>query len=151
VGEIVLKGPNIFSGYWNKPEETEEAMRGGWFHTGDLGRRDEEGFLYIVGRKVELIISSGENIYPTEVEKAVTSLPEVKEAAAIGMPDPKRGEVVCAFVVLDEKKEITEEEIVDRLFGKIANFKIPKKFFFVEELPKNASGKILKKELKKML
>jgi fatty-acyl-CoA synthase len=151
VGEIVLKGPNIFLGYWNKPKETTDAMRGGWFHTGDLGRRDDEGFLYIVGRKVELIISSGENVYPIEVEKAIMSLPEIKEAAAIGIPDPKRGEVVCAFVLLEENMEINEEEIVERLMGKIANFKIPKKFIFTKELPRNSTGKILKRELKKML
>ena len=151
MGEIIVKGPNVFLGYWNKPKETSDTMRGGGLRTGDLGRRDDEGFLYIVGRKVELIISSGENIYPIEVEKAIMSLPEIKEAAAIGIPDPKRGEVVCAFVLFEEGMELNEEEIVEKLLGKIAKFKFPKKFIFAEDFPRNTAGKVLKRELKKMV
>ncbi|MHB8771808.1 MAG: class I adenylate-forming enzyme family protein [Syntrophales bacterium] len=150
-GEIIVKGPNVFSGYWNKPVETAEAMRGGWFHTGDMGRRDEEGFLYIVGRKVEMIISSGENIYPAEVERAVQALPGVREAAAVGMPDRKKGEVVAVFVLLKEEAGLTEAALLEALRGKIAPFKIPKKVVFVAEFPRNTTGKILKKELKEML
>ena len=147
-GEIIVKGPNVFAGYWNKPAETAEAMRGGWFHTGDMGRRDEEGFISIVGRKVEMIISSGENIYPAEVERVIQALPEVREAAAVGMPDRKKGEVVAVFVMLKEGAALTEAALLAALQGKIAPFKIPKKVVFVEDFPRNSTGKILKKELK---
>jgi fatty-acyl-CoA synthase len=149
VGEIIVKGPNVFLGYWNKPEETVKAFVDGWFHTGDMGRKDEEGFLFIVGRKVELIISSGENIYPAEVEKAIQSISQVKEAAAVGMPDPRRGEVVAAFVSLKAGMSLSEQELIEHISDKIAAFKLPKKVFFVEDFPRNVSGKILKKELKK--
>ncbi len=150
-GEIIVKGPNVFSGYWNKPVETAEAMRGGWFHTGDMGRRDEEGFIYIVGRKVEMIISSGENIYPAEVERVIQALPEVREAAAVGMPDRKKGEVVAVFVMLKEWAGLTEAALLAAMQGKIAPFKLPKKVVFVEDFPRNSTGKILKKELKEKL
>jgi fatty-acyl-CoA synthase len=149
VGEIVVKGPNVFLGYWNKPQETAKAFVDGWFHTGDMGRKDEEGFLFIAGRKVELIISSGENIYPAEVEKAIQSITQVKEAAAVGMPDPRRGEVVAAFVSLKAGMSLSEQELIERISDKIAAFKLPKKVFFVDDFPRNVSGKILKKELKK--
>ncbi len=150
-GEIIVKGPNVFSGYWNKPAETAEAMRGGWFHTGDMGRRDEEGFIFIVGRKVEMIISSGENIYPAEVERVIQALPEVREAAAVGMPDRKKGEVVAVFVMLKEGAALTEAALLAAMQGKIAPFKIPKKVIFVEDFPRNSTGKILKKELKEKM
>lgn len=149
-GEILVRGPNVFLGYWNKPAETTEAMGGGWFHTSDMGRRDKEGFVYIIGRKQELIISSGENIYPVEVERAIQTLPQVKEAAAVAMPDPaKRGEVVAAFVMLHEGQRLTEEDLISALQGQIAHFKIPKRVFFVDDFPRNSTGKVLKKELKK--
>ncbi len=150
-GEIVVRGPNVFKGYWNKPQETSEAMRGGWFHTGDMGRRDEEGFIYVIGRKQELIISSGENIYPAEVERAIQTIPQVREAAAVAMPDPTRGEVVAAFVMLHEAQSITEEDLINALQGQIAHFKVPKRVFFVNDFPRNTTGKILVKELKKQL
>lgn len=149
-GEIVVRGPNVFLGYWNKPVETAEAMAGSWFHTGDMGKRDEKGFVYIIGRKQELIISSGENIYPVEVERAIQTLPQVKEAAAVAMPDPaKRGEVVAAFVMLHEGQSLAEEDLINALQGRIAHFKIPKRVFFVDDFPRNTTGKVLKKELKK--
>ena len=150
-GEIIVKGPNVFQGYWRKEAATDAAMKGGWFHTGDMGKRDEDGFVYIVGRKVEMIISSGENIYPVEVERAIQSLPQVKEAAAVGMPDAKRGEVVAAYVLLQKDAKITENEMLAALQGKIANYKIPKKIIFVEEFPRNQSGKVLKRVLKNRL
>ncbi len=150
-GEIIVKGPNVFSGYWNKPAETAKAMHNGWFHTGDMGRRDEEGFIYIVGRKVEMIISAGENIYPAEVERVIQALPEVREAAAVGMPDRKKGEVVAAFVMLKEGAGLTEAALLAAMQGKIAPFKLPKKVVFVEDFPRNSAGKILKKELKEKL
>ncbi len=150
-GEIVVKGPNVFAGYWNKPAETAQALAGGWFHTGDMGCKDEEGFVYIVGRKVEMIISSGENIYPAEVERALQALPGVKEAAALGIPDRKKGEVVAAFVQLKEGANLTEEALLAGLQGRIAPFKIPRKVVFVPEFPRNSAGKILKRELKARL
>ena len=101
-GEIIVKGPTVFAGYWNNPTATAAALRNGWFHTGDLGRRDEEGFLYIVGRKTDVIICSGENIYAAEVEHAIEALPQVAEAAVVGMADNSRGEVAVAVVVLKE-------------------------------------------------
>jgi len=149
-GEIIVRGPNVFLGYWNKPAETADAMAGGWFHTSDMGRRDGDGFVYIIGRKQELIISSGENIYPAEVERAIQALPQVKEAAAVAMPDPaKRGEVVAAFVSLQEGQAMTEEDLINALQGQIAHFKIPKRVFFLDDFPRNATGKILKRELQK--
>ena len=148
-GEIIVRGPNVFNGYWNKPSHTAQAMRGGWFHTEDMGRRDEEGFIYIIGRKQELIISSGENIYPAEVERVIQLLPQVKEAAAVAMPDPLRGEVVAAFVMLHEGQFMTEDSLINALQGQIAPYKIPKKVFFVKDFPRNSAGKILVKELKK--
>ncbi|NLN60707.1 MAG: long-chain fatty acid--CoA ligase [Deltaproteobacteria bacterium] len=149
-GEIVVRGPNVFLGYWNRAKETQEATAGGWFHTGDMGRRDEDGFVYIIGRKQELIISSGENIYPAEVERVVQALPQVREAAAVGMPDPeKRGEVVAVFVTLREGQTIGEEDLINALRGRIADFKIPKRVFFLDDFPRNAPGKILKRDLKK--
>jgi fatty-acyl-CoA synthase len=150
-GEIIVKGPNVFAGYWRKPAETAAAMKGGWFHTGDMGQRDEEGFISIVGRKVEMIISSGENIYPAEVERVIQALPEVREAAAIGMPDRKKGEVVAAFVMLKEGAELSEEALLAAIKDRIAGFKLPKKVIFVKDFPRNSIGKIMKKDLKEQL
>jgi fatty-acyl-CoA synthase len=147
-GEVIIRGPNLFSGYWKKPEETTAAFTGDWFRTGDMGYRDEDGYIFLVGRKVEMIISSGMNIYPAEVERAIQAQPEVAEAAAVGVPDSRRGEVVSAYVRLEKGKEISEEELIKRLTGMIASFKIPKKFFFVDDFPRNQGGKILKRELK---
>ncbi|MBN1882276.1 MAG: long-chain fatty acid--CoA ligase [Deltaproteobacteria bacterium] len=147
-GEVIIRGPNLFSGYWEKPEATEQAFTEGWFHTGDMGYRDEDGYIFLVGRKVEMIISSGENIYPMEVERAIQAQPEVAEAAAVGIPDTRRGEVVAAFVMLERGAVLTEEELVKRLAGMIASYKIPKKIFFVDDFPRNQGGKILKKVLK---
>jgi len=150
-GEIIVQGPTVFLGYWNKPEETEKAFRAGWFHTGDMGKRDEDGFLYIVGRKIDLIISSGENIYSVEVERAIESIPQVNEAAAVAMPDPKRGEVVAAFVLLKKGADISKNELIENLHGKIAHFKIPKKVSFIKDFPRNSAGKILKRKLRARL
>ena len=148
-GEILVQGPNVFSRYWNNDAATQAAFKDGWFCTGDMGRRDEEGFLHIVGRKVEMIISSGENIYPVEVERALQTLPGVKEAAVVGIPDPKRGEVVGAFIIPNREMQMSEADIINALSGKIANFKVPKRVFLVDEFPRNQSGKILKRILKK--
>ncbi|MBP1711331.1 MAG: AMP-dependent CoA ligase/synthetase, partial [Deltaproteobacteria bacterium] len=148
-GEILVQGPNVFPRYWDNDTATRAVFRDGWFCTGDMGRRDEDGFVYIVGRKVEMIISSGENIYPVEVERALQALPGVKEAAVVGIPDPKRGEVVGAFVIPNGEMQMSEADIINALSGKIANFKVPKRIFFVDEFPRNQSGKVLKRILKK--
>ncbi len=147
-GEILVQGPNVFPGYWNKEAATRAVFRDGWFCTGDMGRRDEDGFVYIVGRKVEMIISSGENVYPVEVERALQTVPGIREAAVVGMPDAKRGEVVGAFVILQKDSQLSEADILNALSGKIAHFKVPKRIFFVEEFPRNQSGKVLKRILK---
>jgi fatty-acyl-CoA synthase len=148
-GEILVQGPNVFPRYWNNETATGAVFRDGWFCTGDMGRRDEDGFVYIVGRKVEMIISSGENIYPVEVERALQTLPGIKEAAVVGIPDPRRGEVVGAFVIPNREMQMSEADIINALSGKIANFKVPKRIFFVDEFPRNQSGKVLKRILKK--
>ena len=148
-GEILVQGPNVFSCYWNNETATRAVFRDGWFCTGDMGRRDEDGFVYIVGRKVEMIISSGENIYPVEVERALQTLPGIKEAAVVGIPDPKRGEVVGAFIIPNREMQMSEADIINALSGKIANFKVPKRIFIVDEFPRNQSGKVLKRILKK--
>lgn len=150
-GEIIVQGPNIFTGYWRKGGTIVSALKNNWFHTGDMGMRDDDGFIYIVGRKVEMIISSGENIYPAEVERAIQSLPQVKEAAVVGMPDKKRGEVVAAYVILKKEQQLSENEIIASLSDKIAYYKIPRKIIFVEDFPRNQSGKVLKRILKKRL
>jgi len=148
MGEIVVKGPNVFKEYWNMPEETAEALRGGWFHTGDMGRFDDEGYLWIVDRKKDMIISGGENIYPAEVEDAIHSHPKVADVGVVGMHDRKWGESPLALVVAAPGEIVTEEEIIAFTRERLAGFKTPKKVIFVDELPRTPTGKILKKELR---
>ena len=147
-GEIIVKGPTVFTRYWNNPDATSAVLRDGWFHTGDLGKRDAEGFIYIVGRKSDLIICAGENIYAAEVEHAIEAIAQVSEAAVVGIPDATRGEVAAAFVVLRETGSLTTEDLAAALKGRLAPYKIPKKITFVSSLPKTGSGKIHKSELK---
>lgn len=147
VGEIVVRGPNVFQGYWNRPEETARAFRNGWFHTGDLARRDEEGFLFIEGRKVDLIIVGGENVYPAEVELAIQALPPVREAVVVGKPSSSKGEIVVAFVSLKPGSSLAKMELVKALEGRIADFKIPREIHFIDDFPRNSIGKIVKKDL----
>lgn len=147
VGELVLRGPNIFAGYWGRPAETAETTRGGWFHTGDLGRADAEGFITLVDRKKDMIISGGENVYPIEVEQVLYRHPAVSEVAVIGVPDEKWGETVVA-VVVSEGDSIDETELIDYARARIAHFKCPRRVVFVEELPYTATGKILKRKLR---
>ncbi|TXT61789.1 MAG: Long-chain-fatty-acid--CoA ligase [Promethearchaeota archaeon] len=150
VGELLLKGPHIFSGYWDEPEETKKTIEdNGWVHTGDLVKVDEEGFHYIVGRKKEMYISGGENVFPVEIEEVLYKHPAVDEAAVIGVPDEKWGEVGKAFVSFKKGKSASEEELTEYLKDKIAKYKIPKYIEIRNELPKSGTGKILKKELKK--
>ncbi len=148
VGELVLRGPNVMQGYWQRPEANQEAFVEGWFHTGDLARMDEEGFLYIVDRKKDMFISGGENVYPAEVENAIFSLEQVAEAAVIGLPDPKWGEVGCAVVAVKAGQSLAAEEVTTHLKTCLAKYKIPKKVVFVEALPRNAAGKVLKRDLR---
>lgn len=148
-GELVLRGPSMFREYWNRPEATEEAWRNGWFHSGDLSRQDEEGFYYIVDRKKDMLISGGENVYPTEVEQVLYRHPKVKDVAVIGIPDDKWGEVPMALVVPADGEELTLEEMVAHCEGNLARFKIPKHLTLLDELPRTATGKVLKRELRK--
>ena len=150
VGEIVYRGPGMFKGYYKNPEETKKAFEGGWFHSGDLVRQDEEGFVYVVDRKKDMIVSGGENIYSAEVESVLLTHPKIREAAVIGVPDSKWGETVKAFVVLKQGKEATGDEIIDFCLENLARFKRPKSVEFMEALPRSATGKILKRELRKI-
>lgn len=151
VGEICARGPNIFRGYWNLPEDTAEAMRGGWLHTGDLGLIDEDGYVSIVGRTKDLIIVSGYNVYPIEVETVILRHPKVIDCAVIGLSDDYQGESVCAVVVLRPGDTLEEAEIVDHCRSALAAFKCPKTVLFQDEIPKSASGKILKRALREEL
>ncbi|WP_087974652.1 o-succinylbenzoate--CoA ligase [Oceanobacillus rekensis] len=151
VGELLIKGPNVMKEYWGLPGKTNEAIRDGWFFSGDLMRQDEEGFIYVAGRKKDMIISGGENIYPLEVEQIINELPQINEVAVIGVEDDKWGEVPIAFVSLNNDEIISKQEIRSYCLMKIAKYKVPKKVIVVEEIPKNATGKIDKKELNKNL
>jgi acyl-CoA synthetase (AMP-forming)/AMP-acid ligase II len=148
IGEVVLKSPVMFRGYWNNSPATLEAIRDGWYFSGDAGRFDEDGYLYLVDRKKDMIISGGENIYSREVEEALLQHPAVSEAAVIGRPDEQWGETVCAVVVLAPGTLVTPEELIAHTRSLIASFKKPKDVVFVTELPKIASGKIDKKLLR---
>jgi acyl-CoA synthetase (AMP-forming)/AMP-acid ligase II len=144
VGELICRGPNVMKGYYKDPQATREALKGGWLHTGDLARMDEEGFVYIVDRKKDMIISGGENIYPREIEEALYHHPKIQEAAVIGTPDPLWGESVKAFVVLKEGAAMREEEAMEYCKNHLASYKKPKSVRFVPSLPRNPSGKVLK-------
>ncbi|HEX78181.1 MAG TPA: fatty acid--CoA ligase [Dehalococcoidia bacterium] len=144
VGEIIVRGDNVMKGYWAQPEATAETLKGGYLHTGDLATVDEEGYIYIVDRKKDMIISGGENIYSREVEEAIFAHPAVRDVAVIGVPDEKWGEAVKAVVVLKEGATATEEEIIEFCRQRIASYKKPKSVDFVPELPRNATGKVLK-------
>lgn len=147
VGEITVRGPNVFTAYWQNEKATAEAIRNGWFHTGDLARIDEEGFVTIAGRLKEMIISGGENIYPVEVEQAIQTHPAVVEAAVFGVPHPEWGEVPHAAVLLEPGASVTEEELRAHCLARLGKYKIPRRFFILDELPRNAAGKVVKSRL----
>ena len=149
LGEIVLRGENILKGYYRNPEATATAFRNGWFHTGDIGYRDKEGFFYIVDRKSDMIIRGGENIYPREIDEVLYQHPAVAAAATIGVPDQLYGEEVAAFVVLKEGREATAEEIIAFCRARLADYKCPKSVRIVKDIPKGPTGKLLKRELAK--
>jgi acyl-CoA synthetase (AMP-forming)/AMP-acid ligase II len=147
-GEIICRGPNVMKEYYKDPQGTAEALKGGWLHTGDIGRMDDEGFVYIVDRKKDMIISGGENIYPREIEELLYSHPQIREAAVVGIPDPLWGEAVKAFVVLRTGASTTEEEVIEYCKAHLASYKKPKRVEFIDSLPRNPSGKVLKNLLR---
>ena len=147
-GELLVKGPQVMKGYWNKPEATAETITDGWLHTGDIAKMDEEGYFYIVDRKKDMIISGGYNVYPRDIEEVFFENPKVQEAAALGVPHPKRGEQVKVYVVLKEGESATEEELLEFCKGKLAAYKLPTMIEFRDELPKTNVGKVLKKNLR---
>ena len=146
LGEILIRSPSVIRSYWRAPEATAAALRDGWFHTGDVGHRDEDGYLFVVDRKKDVIISGGENVYPKDVEDVLYAHPSVVEAAVIGTPDEHWGEVVTAVVVTRDPVE--DEELLSYCRERLAGYKRPRLVRFVEALPRNPSGKILKRELR---
>jgi len=147
LGEIVLRGENILKGYFKSPEATETAFRNGWFHTGDVGYRDKDGFFYIVDRKSDMIIRGGENIYPREIDEVLYQHPAVAAAATIGVPDDLYGEEVAAFIVTKDGSKVSEAELISYCTERVADYKCPKSIRIVAEIPKGPTGKILKREL----
>jgi long-chain acyl-CoA synthetase len=150
-GELMVKGPQVMTGYWNKPDATAETLVDGWLHTGDIAQMDAEGYFYIVDRKKDMIISGGFNVYPRDIEEVFFEHPKVQEATAIGIPHPKRGEAVKVFIVLKEGTTATQEEMIAFCHEKLAKYKWPTEVEFRTELPKSNVGKVLKKELRKKM
>lgn len=150
VGEIVVKGPQVMKGYLRNEEATHQAIRNGWLYTGDLGKFDEDGLLYIVDRKKDMIIRGGENVYPVEVEEVLYQIPQLLEAAVVGVPHEVYGEVPKAYAVKKQGQEISEQDIKDYCATQLAKYKVPLEVEFMEELPRNASGKVLKHTLRKV-
>ena len=147
IGELVVKGPQVMKGYWNRPDDTEQTLKDGWLYTGDLGYMDKEGYFYIVDRKKDMIIAGGYNIYPREVEEVLYEHPAVAEAVVAGVPDPYRGETVKAYIVLKEGTNVTESEMDEFVRKHLAAYKVPRIYEFRKELPKTAVGKILRRVL----
>jgi long-chain acyl-CoA synthetase len=147
IGEIAIKGANVMRGYWNKPKETDEDLRDGWFHTGDMGHIDEDGYVFIDDRKKDMIIRGGENVYPREIEEVLYQHDAIEEVAVVGVEQERLGEEVAAAVVLKNKDSVPAEEIRDFALDRLAKYKVPTKIWFLEELPKGPTGKILKREL----
>jgi long-chain acyl-CoA synthetase len=148
-GEILVRGPQVTAGYHNRPRETQDAFKNGWFRTGDVGRFDAEGYLFVLDRKKDMIITGGENVYTSEVEAAIYQHPGVHEVAVIGLPDERYGEALCAVIVPAPGRTLTQEEIIAHCRGRIGGYKIPRRVRFVDALPKSAMGKILKQELRR--
>ncbi|MEA2159853.1 MAG: long-chain acyl-CoA synthetase, partial [Solirubrobacteraceae bacterium] len=147
VGEIVIRGHNVMKGYWNRPDATEEAILDGWFHSGDMATVDEDGYFFIVDRKKDLIIRGGYNVYPREIEEVLYEHPSVREAAVLGIPHDEYGEEIGAAVALKEGEEVSAEELRDFVKEQVAAYKYPRKVWFVDDLPKGPTGKILKREI----
>ncbi len=149
-GEVVVRGPAVMKGYYNNPEATAEALRGGWLHTGDVGKIDADGYIFIVDRKKDMLICSGYNVYPREIEELLATHPAVQESAVVGVPDPKRGEVPVAFVILKPGKQVTENDLVQFCRTNLAAYKAIKWVRFVAELPRGTNRKVLKRELREV-
>jgi long-chain acyl-CoA synthetase len=148
-GEIIARGPNIMLGYWKRKEDTENALYDGWLHTGDLATVDEDGYIYLVDRKKDMIVTGGENVFSTEVEAVLYAHPAIKEAAVIPVPDADWGEAVHACIVLRDGGQLSEEDVKTFCRERLANYKVPRSIEFIEgELPKGGTGKILKKQLR---
>jgi long-chain acyl-CoA synthetase len=148
VGELVVKGPQVMKGYWNMPEETAETLKDGWLHTGDIAHMDEDGYVFIVDRKKDMIIAGGFNIYPRDIDEVLYEHPKIADAVTIGVPDEYRGETVKVFVVLTPGETLTEEEVIAHCKEKLAAYKVPRLVEFRDELPKTMVGKVLRKELR---
>jgi fatty-acyl-CoA synthase len=146
-GELLIRGPHVIPGYWNRPDETAATIRDGWLHTGDIARRDAEGFFYVIGRSKDMFISGGENVYPAEIESVLHAHPAVAEAAVIPVPDPRWGEVGRAIVALEAGLDAAEEELLAFVAARLAKYKLPRSVVFVEAIPKTAIGKIDKRRL----
>jgi long-chain acyl-CoA synthetase len=147
-GELLVKGPQVMKGYWNRPDATAETLTAGWLRTGDIAKMDEDGYFYIVDRKKDMIISGGFNVYPRDIEEILYEHPKVLEATVIGIPHPTRGEAAKVFVVLKPGETATVQELLDHCKTKLAKFKWPAEIEFRDELPKTTVGKILKKDLR---
>jgi long-chain acyl-CoA synthetase len=147
VGEIVIRGHNVMKGYWNKADATAEVMKGGWFHSGDMGKVDEDGYFFIVDRKKDLIIRGGYNVYPREVEEVLYEHPAIREAAVVAVPHDDLGEEVGAAVVLKDGEELDAVTLQAFVKENVAAYKYPRHIWFVDELPKGPTGKILKREI----
>jgi o-succinylbenzoate---CoA ligase len=150
-GEIVVKGPNVAKGYLYREEATKESFKEGWFHTGDIGYLDEEGFLYVLDRRSDLIISGGENIYPAEIESVLLMHDKIVDAGVVGIPNERWGQVPVACVVLEKGSSLTETDIIQFCEEKLARYKVPKRIFFFDELPRNASKKLMRRKLKELI
>ena len=149
-GEIIFNGPQVTQGYYQMPEETAQAIKNGWLYTGDIGKMDEDGYLYVIDRKKDMIIASGYNIYPRDIDEVLFAHPKIAQACAIGIPDKYRGETVKAFIVLKPGQEMKTEEVIEYCKTKLAAYKVPKIVEFIDELPSSSAGKILRKELRAM-
>jgi long-chain acyl-CoA synthetase len=150
IGEVLIRSKSVIAGYWRQPDLTAEVLRDGWFHTGDLGYLDEDRYLFLVDRKKDMVVTGGVNVYTKEVEAVLYQHPAVREAAVFGVPDDTWGERVTAAVALQPGAQVAESALIEHCRAQLAGFKLPKSVLFLPELPKNPSGKILKRELKRM-
>jgi long-chain acyl-CoA synthetase len=151
IGEICVRGGNVMQGYWKQPDETSKALRGGWLLTGDVGYRDPDGYFYITDRKKDMLLVNGINVYPREIEEVLYRFPGVKEAAVIGVPDPRKGEQPLAFIAARDGVSLEEKPILHHVRQNLADYKVPRRIVFLPNLPRNPTGKILKTALRQMV
>ena len=147
-GEIWIRGPNLMTGYWGKPTESAAALSDGWYHSGDVGHMDQDGYLYVDGRRTDLIISGGENIYPAELENVLSQCPDLAEVAVVGRPDARWGEAVVAVVVPKPGRQVSPESVVELLQGRVARYKLPREVVVAQSLPRTALGKLMREQIK---